>query len=362
MVSKSEIVKQLKKINFDHKGWGRSEVSELPHIILPGENIYECVNGMYEGGFALLVATDIRLLLIDKKPLNYLTVEDLRFDTINEMDYNHRLFGAEIGIASGSKTLRFRSYNQKRLRKLIGHVQYCMAEGKQKQNSHQDTQVSHLEQINLQLQSYLSAQNQYQQQLQEMNDKAAAEKEAPPEPPKPSNELADYLYAQSLLSQYESNLSKEKKAPLQEIQATQDRANLQNAIHVEAEVQQQAIQEEPIRARSAESFSQADQAKEIYEEGVKEIFGKLQEPNNGQSSADASIPAKTQSFTQAQFDNNQPQSNPTPTNVDKRFEVTPMQVAYSKLPMALRSRKFSKPSIPQVTVTQTKSDTSAPQA
>jgi hypothetical protein len=49
---------------------------------LPGEEIYELVNGIYEGGFAIVVATDVRLLLIDKKPMNYLNVEDLRFDMI----------------------------------------------------------------------------------------------------------------------------------------------------------------------------------------------------------------------------------------------------------------------------------------
>src|SRR5258708_3529959 len=128
MVSQESIQAQLKSIGFNQHGWGRTEVNELHHIIIEGEEIYECVNGIYEGGFALLVATDVRLLLVDKKPFNYLTVEDLRFDMINEIDYNHRLLGAYISITSGDKNLKFRSYNQPRLRKLIGHVQHCMAE------------------------------------------------------------------------------------------------------------------------------------------------------------------------------------------------------------------------------------------
>ena len=129
------------------------------------------VNGIYEGGFALLVATDVRVLLIDKKPLNYLTVEDLRFDMINEMDYNHRLLGAAISIATGNKNLKFRSYNQPRLRKLIGHVQHSMADIKRQQNTHQEGQNQHLEQINQQLQSYLMAQQQQQLQLQQQLSK-----------------------------------------------------------------------------------------------------------------------------------------------------------------------------------------------
>lgn len=96
MVSSESVQQQLRDINFNVHGWGRTEAKELPHIMIADEEIYEVVNGIYEGGFALLVATNFRMLLIDKKPLNYLTVEDLRFDMISEIDYAHRLLGARI--------------------------------------------------------------------------------------------------------------------------------------------------------------------------------------------------------------------------------------------------------------------------
>jgi hypothetical protein len=163
MVDTKSVHKQLKKLGFKTHGWGKAEVQELPHILLPDEEIFELVNGFYEGGFALLVATDVRVLLIDKKPLNYLTVEDLRFDMINEMDYSHRLLGAQISIATGNKTLKFSSLNQPRLRKLIGHVQHSMADSKKKETHHQEGQKQHLEQINQQLQAYLVAQHQHHQ-------------------------------------------------------------------------------------------------------------------------------------------------------------------------------------------------------
>src|SRR3982751_2884068 len=107
MVTAESVEKQLKKVHFNTFGWGRTEARELPHILMPDEQIYELVNGIYEGGFALLVATNVRMLLIDKKPMNYLTVEDLRFDMISEIDYAHRLLGARISISTGSKNLKF---------------------------------------------------------------------------------------------------------------------------------------------------------------------------------------------------------------------------------------------------------------
>lgn len=206
MVSMKSIEEQMKRIKFATNGWGKSEVKELPNILMSDEEIYECVNGTYEGGFALLVATDARLLLVDKKPLNHLTVEDLRFDMINELDYNHRMIGAYISISAGSKNLKFRSYNQPRLRKLIGHVQHCMAESKKQMSNGQRDQRQHLEQINQQLQAYLIAQYQQQQalteQLRKVMPQAADNGADMPQTPKPSPELSDFLFAQSLLKQY----------------------------------------------------------------------------------------------------------------------------------------------------------------
>jgi len=166
MISRHNLDQQLKRIRFSSTGWGKSEVCELCNILVPGEEVDECVNGFYEAGFALLVATTDRLLLVDKKPLKYLTVEEIRFDLINEFDLNHRLMGAEIRISSGIKELRFTSWNQPRLRRLLNYVQYRITELKKMQHRHAEAQKAHLEQLNQQLQMFLAyQQHHYYQQL-----------------------------------------------------------------------------------------------------------------------------------------------------------------------------------------------------
>jgi hypothetical protein len=157
MISRKKLDEQLKRINFHSNGWGRTEISELTNILMSDEELEECVNGYYEAGFALLVATKERVLLVDKKPLGYLTVEDMRFDMINELDLHHRLIGAQIRIASGSKTLFFTSLNQARLRRLLNYVQTRMAKIKKDASDHQQEQRQHLEEMNEQLRLYLMA-------------------------------------------------------------------------------------------------------------------------------------------------------------------------------------------------------------
>lgn len=165
MVSAQSVYDQLKRLNIKYDGWGRTELRELPQVLMPGEEMYECVNGYYDAGFALLVATNYRVLLIDKKPLSYLTVEDLRFDMINELDYSHRLIGAQISISAGGDLLTFRSFNKFRLRKLLNHVQHSMAEAKKQHQMQQEGQNLHLQNINEQLQLYLLMQQGHEREL-----------------------------------------------------------------------------------------------------------------------------------------------------------------------------------------------------
>ena len=200
-VTKQDIADQLRKLSFSTTIWNQAEVAELPHIIHEGERISECVNGLYEGGVALLVATEMRLLLIDKKPLNYLNVEDLRFDMINEIDYNHRLTMASITVSTGSKTLRFKSFNQLRLRHLISLVQEHMTNAKREPVTKAATQQQHLEEINKQLRLYLMAQ---QEQLEKLHAHVQNDINKPVgDLPKADPKLTDYLLAQRLLENFE---------------------------------------------------------------------------------------------------------------------------------------------------------------
>lgn len=298
MVSQKSIAAQLKKIGFNQHAWGRAEVRELPNIILPDEEIFECVNGIYEGGFALLVATNVRVLLIDKKPLNYLTVEDLRFDMINEIDYNHRAFGAYVDISTGNRELKFRSYNQPRLRKLISHVQHCMAETKQRQMNHQEGQNQHLEQINSHLQTYLLAQYQHQEELRRRLEEAQRTGAAidSPKPPRPSPELSDFLYAQGLLAQHKARTG-------------------------------EAIEGEVVTAAPEE---------ELYAEARKEVFRGY--PTAPPDPAPSKVQSEGEQNRHGYFS----------------IDVNPLKLAYSKLPAAMRKRKFARPSLhmPQVEGTE----------
>jgi hypothetical protein len=122
MVSLAEVERQLKALGQNYRFWGRPEIQELPNILMPGEQIKAHVNGRYHGGFASFCATDQRLLLIDKK-LFYLTVEDLRFDMINEVDFSSQLLSGTICVCTPTKTMTFTTLHPQDLRKLATYIQ-----------------------------------------------------------------------------------------------------------------------------------------------------------------------------------------------------------------------------------------------
>lgn len=122
MVTHHEVQRQLKAIGADFRFWGRAEARELEHVLVPGENIIYCLNGRYEGGFAMLCVTDQRIVLIDKKPL-YLTMEDIRYDMVSEVDFSQRLLDATIVVCTVNKKLIFTALKAHLLRKATMYIQ-----------------------------------------------------------------------------------------------------------------------------------------------------------------------------------------------------------------------------------------------
>jgi len=122
MKSFSEIEIELRKLGVRNQFWCKPEIKELVHVLTDEETITNAANGRYQGGFALIVITNHRLLLIDKK-LWSMTMEDVRFDMITEVDYTSRLFDATISVRTINKVLRFTSIHQKQLRGLTKYLQ-----------------------------------------------------------------------------------------------------------------------------------------------------------------------------------------------------------------------------------------------
>lgn len=167
MVSITLVEEQLRRIGCKLRFWWRPEIRELSSILLPDEIITGCTNGRYEGGFALLTVTNLRLLLVDRKPM-FLTLEDIRFDMIAEVDYSSRLLDSSIRIVTPNRTLVFRAWSGQRLRSILNYTQQRIMEIRQPHLLGQ-FHISSKQQVHAPLVGGLAMQGSAQHQLVALN-------------------------------------------------------------------------------------------------------------------------------------------------------------------------------------------------
>jgi hypothetical protein len=138
MVHISVIQARLSQLGVKLSRWYQAELRELQHILFEHEKIIALVPGRYFGGYALLVATDQRLLLVDKRTF-FLTVEDIRYDMISQTDYSAKLMDATLQLYTLNKQHRFTAFKyKKQLRELTSYVQSRVMDLRQGTNTRDD--------------------------------------------------------------------------------------------------------------------------------------------------------------------------------------------------------------------------------
>ena len=79
-LSEKDVVQMISRLPLGGKFVGRREVKELPKILWDDEQVLDLVQGFYNNGTGILVATQKRLLFVDKGMLGGLKVEDFPLD------------------------------------------------------------------------------------------------------------------------------------------------------------------------------------------------------------------------------------------------------------------------------------------
>lgn len=101
-----EIQGQIKNIDGFESFLGRKEIKELPNILWHDETIENMIMGTYNNGNGILVATNRRLVFVDKGFLFGLTVEDFSYDKISSIQYETGILLGKLTIfTSGNKAI-----------------------------------------------------------------------------------------------------------------------------------------------------------------------------------------------------------------------------------------------------------------
>ncbi|MGN7863711.1 PH domain-containing protein [Chryseobacterium sp.] len=95
-----EIKDELEKLDINPTFFARKEIRELPDILSTEEKIVYLVEGRNKitKHHIILVATDRRLIFVDKELMYGLKVEDFSYDKISSIQYETSLLLASIDI------------------------------------------------------------------------------------------------------------------------------------------------------------------------------------------------------------------------------------------------------------------------
>ena len=119
---RQQMERSIAKLDGVSKLFGRKEIKELPKILWDGEELERIAQGAYEQGQGVLVATNMRLLFIDKGMIAGLKVEDFPYDKINSIQGATGIIMGSIDIFSSGNKARISNVYNNQIWDFVNHV------------------------------------------------------------------------------------------------------------------------------------------------------------------------------------------------------------------------------------------------
>lgn len=131
MIAERTVREQLKNIGLKFRFLGRSEVKRLSSVLRSDEEIHHCIYGYHSDTPVLFVATDQRLLIVDKRFL-FLQQQTIQYDEITHLHMGKGLLAATFNIKTKWKRIEFKTYADARLKRLYEYTSELQEQYKQR--------------------------------------------------------------------------------------------------------------------------------------------------------------------------------------------------------------------------------------
>lgn len=108
-----------------------NEIRELPNVMREDEILKKAMYGSYEGGWAMIVATDQRIIFIDRKIFRR-KVQYIAYRNIFSFDYSADIFYGQIEIYARGAKITMRRIRRKQLIDFCQYLDQMVEEPHQK--------------------------------------------------------------------------------------------------------------------------------------------------------------------------------------------------------------------------------------
>ena len=119
----SERVKyELRALGMSRYGLRKMESRYLPHIIRADEHIQGVVYGLCEGNSVLIVATDNRVVFLDRKPL-FVNEDEITYDIIGGIKYSQAGLGVTVTLHTRVKDFVIKTMNERSAQRFVSYIE-----------------------------------------------------------------------------------------------------------------------------------------------------------------------------------------------------------------------------------------------
>lgn len=116
------ITAELKGLGVSKFALGRMESRYLPQIIHADEHLGGVVYGHHEDGYAMLVATDKRVIFLDRKPF-YVNEDEISYDIVSGINFSHAGVGSTVTLHTRIREYAFRTFNRKCAQQFVRYIE-----------------------------------------------------------------------------------------------------------------------------------------------------------------------------------------------------------------------------------------------
>lgn len=131
-IQSKRIKQQLRALGVSGAVLLTQESRYLPHIIHPDETIWGVVYGKTKDGFAMLLATNRRVIYLDKKPL-FVNQDEVTYDVVSGVNRSHVGLGTTLILHTRIKDYVVQTLNDKCARGFVNAIEQLKVESKEQE-------------------------------------------------------------------------------------------------------------------------------------------------------------------------------------------------------------------------------------
>lgn len=118
---------ELKNAGLSKLALASMETHYLPRLIHADEHIEGAVFGYQEVGFSMLVATNWRVIFLDRKPL-FTNTDEVHYQVVSGVKNNHAAFGTTVVLHTKVRDYKIFTFNRKSAKRFVGYIELCCME------------------------------------------------------------------------------------------------------------------------------------------------------------------------------------------------------------------------------------------